>query len=308
MLPLHVANRVLQSLFLGAILVCFISFGVDRVRPQSSSSSSTGTSGPSSGMASSSTGTSGSSSGMASSSSAIPRFFQNNSAIEIFPGPEPNGIQTYCNTTFQGPLNQEDNTTICIIIGGVAKIFFYVNTDEFSLMQIVANGNVTGAFDNPGMWFQAEFSGQATSLKHRRPQVPTDNGYYVPFWTLIITLNNGVYSDMQWDDGCYTCSGDACVDSTCALDASTCYTNDTGSLIDCAPKFFVGWFGTDASGVYLTSAGERLSRFQEYSISSAYSSASQTADLQFNTVSDRYTFTPSCGSGTAQCCTSSNCN
>jgi len=194
-----------------------------------------------------------------------------------------------------------------MVVGGVAKILFYPNVEEFSLLQVVANGNFTGAFDNPLMWFQAEFSGQASSIKHRRPQNTADNGFYVPFWTLIITLSDGLVSTLTWDDGCLTCDSEECVDSTCALDASTCYSTDQGST-DCSPKIFVGWYGTDAGGVYLTSAGSRLSRFQSYSISSAYSSATQTASLQFNDVSTHYTFQPSCGTGTAQCCSGSECN
>jgi len=207
----------------------------------------------------------------------------------------------------QDPLNAYDNTTICIVVGGVAKIYFYPQVEYYTLLQIVANGNFTGSFDNDKMWFQAEFSGRASAIKHRRPQNTVNNGFYVPFWTLIISLTNGVVSDIQFDDGCYACGDDQCVDSTCALDASSCYSTNSGST-DCAPKFFVGWFGTDRSGVYLTSAGSRLSRFRSYSVTSAYSSASQTADLQFNDVSTRYTFKPTCGTGTAQCCDGSECN
>jgi len=298
MLPLNAANRVLQSLFLGAILVCFISLFVDRVRPQPSTAGGTNSTAISS--------TAGYSL-MSSSSSAIPKFFQNNTKFQILPGPEPSSPRTYCNTTMQGPLESYDNTTICIVVGGVAKIFFYVNVEDFSLMQIVANGNFTGAFDNPAMWFQAEFSGSATSIKHRRPQIASDNGFYVPFWTLIITLIDGTISNLEWDDGCLSCSGDQCVDSTCALDAGTCYSNDAGTTVDCEPKIFVGWYGTDRSGVYLTSAGERLSRFREWSVNSAYDGAVQTADVQFTGVSDRYTFTPTCGSGTAACCAGTDC-
>jgi len=309
MLPFNAANRVLQSLLVGALLVCLISLFVDRVRPQdSSSSSSTGL-----GVAQSSSGLqpiSSSSTGyslMSSSSSAVPRFLRNNTANQIFPADEPNSTITYCNTAMQGPLNSYDNTTICLIIGGVAKIYFYPRVEDYSLLQVVANGNFTGSFDHPAMWFQAEFSGRASTIKHRRPQRKENNAFYVPFWTLVITLTDGLVTNLEWDDGCFSCSDDQCVDSTCALDATNCYSTDRGST-DCAPKIFVGWFGTDRSGVYLTSAGSRLSRFRSYSVTSAYNSAAQTADLQFNDVSDRYTFKPTCGTGTAACCDGTECD
>ncbi len=216
-----------------------------------------------------------------------------------------------------------DNITMCIVVGGVAKMYFYVNVDEFSLMQIVVpNGdNSTGAFDHPQMWFQAEYSGGHTQpppsslpatafrqlpplalgadsvlsflfccgvvavspTKYRSPQVATTNqfyGYIVPFWTLIITLDNGRVEKMEWDDGCLSCKDEQCVDSTCSVSIAETGCRAAGSKTDCSPKFFVGWFGTDRNGQYLTSAGSRYSRFRSYSLNSAFTSAYETASLE----------------------------
>jgi len=216
---------------------------------------------------------------------------------DVFPRP------TFCNTTNQGALAAYDNTTICIIIGGVAKMYFYPTVEVFTLMQIVQGDNLS-IFDDPQMWFTAEFSQVSSTVKHRRPQVSGDDSIAtVPFWTLIISLSNGVVSSLDWDDGCIGCSGDSCVDDTCAIDGDRCYHGT-----DCAPKFYVGWFGTDRSGVYLRSAGSRYSRFREYSVSAAFNSAFDTASLDLTGTYDSYTtFQPSCSDGTGTCCTGTDC-
>lgn len=229
----------------------------------------------------------------------------NTTANEIIPKPRPNVTTLYCHTTDQGDMRQWDNTTICIVVGGVAKILFYVNVDEFSLMQIVVplGVNTTGVFDNQQMWFQAEYSQMASPMKYRQPQVPPTSdvyGYIVPYWTLIVTLKDGVVDTMEWDDGCYGCSGDQCVEETCSVSIADVGCRNPGSTADCNPKFFIGWYGTDRDGVYLTSAGSRSSRFRQYSLSSAVSSAYQTASIDIQPVQDAK-FTPSCTSDPSAC-------
>jgi len=91
--------------------------------------------------------------------------------------------------------------------------------------------------------------------------------------TAIIILDSGIPTDIQWDDGCYGCSGDACIDSTCGVGLyDTCWIGET----DCSVKIYVGWFGTDDNDVYLTSSGKRLSRFREFSLNTAFNSATNT--------------------------------
>ncbi len=83
------------------------------------------------------------------------------SSNQINPLAYPNVSRTYCDLKSEDPLAAWENTTVCLVVGGVAKILFYPTTEEFSLMQIVVplGENTTGAFDNQGIWFQAEFSG-----------------------------------------------------------------------------------------------------------------------------------------------------
>jgi len=97
--------------------------------------------------------------------------------------------------------------------------------------------------------------------------------YIIPYWVAIINLHNGIPQSIQWDDGCFTCKGDSCINETCGVNINDCFPYKDGSQIDCDLKVYIAWFGTDNNGNYLTSAGKVPSRFQEYSVSSAVSSA-----------------------------------
>lgn len=248
----------------------------------------------------------GDASSTASSSGGFNVSTVNTTANQIIPKARPNVTTAYCDTTDQGNMRVYDNTTVCLVVGGIAKIYFYVNVDEFSLMQIVVpfGENTTGAFDNQKMWFQAEYSRAVSPMKYRQnPDLTPANefyGYIVPFWTLIITLKDGVVEKMEWDDGCIGCKGDQCVEDTCTVSIAEVGCRDPGSKADCNPKFFIGWYGTDKDGVYLTSAGSRFSRFRQYSVSSAFSEAYQTASVDIAPVQNAK-FTPSCTSDPTAC-------
>jgi len=227
----------------------------------------------------------------ASTAGALP-FFYNITNFTINAVTPPNFPTQLCNTTDQGALAAWDNTTICIVVGGVAKMVFYPNVEDFSLLQIYTPAGAQGAFDLPTQWFQAEFSGVASSYKYR-----SDGGTnIVPFWTLIITLDDGYVSTIEWDDGCLG-SCDPCVDLTCTIPISECT-----SQLTCDPKFYIGWYGTDRDGRYLVSAGKRYSRFRSYSLSSAFSNAySSAASGASVAVPTDLTFTPTCGDGVSAC-------
>jgi len=169
--------------------------------------------------------------------------------------------------------------------------------EDFSLLQLTTPPERLGAFDWPSQWFQIEFSGVASEAKHRRPQDEDSDNYIVPFWTLIVTLDGGRVSKLEWDDGCLgSCS--PCVDSTCGIPIGNC-----NSQAACDPKFYIGWFGTDRNGRYLTSAGKRFSRFRSYSLSSAFNNAYAATEAQAPDPSG-IKFTSSCGDGITNCETS----
>lgn len=139
---------------------------------------------------------------------------------------------------------------------------------------------------------------------------PADDGSSVakittfPLWTVIIKVTDGVIEDIGWDDGCFFCArnGDDCEFSgfdvetylpythdtfrSCHRTHDECYpvyappdnsttpTNDTiTSETECDLKIFVTWTGTDKNGNYLRSVNKRFSRYQAFSIATAYQSA-----------------------------------
>jgi len=290
MKDLNSSKRAETALAVTGFVCVLVAMLIVDVRTQSASSSS-----------SSSTGvglTNISSSGASTAGIGQFNFSITNSTIRALDFPT--SVVTFCNTTNQGQVEAYDNITICVVVGGVAKVLFYPNVEDFSLMQLITPTDAAGAFDLPTQWFQLEYSGVASPAKHRRYQPgPGEdpnlvNEYVVPFWTLIITLDNGYVQSLDWDDGCLGgCS--PCQDATCVVNIDQCQ----GSA-SCDPKFFLGWFGTDSDGRYLISAGERYSRFRSYSLSSAFSSAYDDASsVAPNPTSLK--FQGQCGDGVTQC-------
>jgi len=173
---------------------------------------------------------------------------------------------------------------VCIKMGGLQQIIFFPNVDDYTLMQVAAPPDQKGHFDDSNMWVQVEVAISSVRVvsppkKRMSVSVPAaDSGdsaiiYVVPYWVAIVNLKDGIPTGIDWDDGCYGCGGDSCIMDTCAVDKSTCEIDG----LDCDIKVYMGWFGTDGDGQYLVSAGKRPSRFKQYSISSAVSSAANTA-------------------------------
>jgi len=115
------------------------------------------------------------------------------------------------------------------------------------------------------------------------PENPQVGCSIVPFFTAIITVDGRRATSIAWDNaGCFSCNGPACISgpgsSFCGIDYnSRCLGPNTDGTTDCDPKVYLGWFGQDSNGAYLTSAGQRLSAFRSYSLAAAYNSAADTA-------------------------------
>jgi hypothetical protein len=150
--------------------------------------------------------------------------------------------------------------------------------------------------------FQVEVNGLSSGVKHRYSTstgsgyvFPTINGtvdrsqqvqldastcIVVPFWTIVLNVDQGTLTSVEFDDDCSLCDTDHCVDGNCAQEVTSCsgqvqYENQFSTTADCDFKLYVAWSGTDSDGNYLSSASRRLSQFRRWSIRSAYNSASQ---------------------------------
>lgn len=94
---------------------------------------------------------------------------------------------------------------------------------------------------------------------------------------MVIVLDQGRVSEVVWDTGCYACPPDRCIEGNCAIVQDDCQAS-TGK---CDFSAYVSWYGTDAKGRYLLSAGERLSQFQSTSAQTYYDYVRNNLDTDF---------------------------
>jgi hypothetical protein len=178
---------------------------------------------------------------------------------------------TYCNLTDRA-YSKGQSVPICLRVndgkGGSQKMPFFVEVDEFSLLEVDNSFNKAPFKGNALV--QVEAGAQVSSEVRR-----TSAGNVVPFWTAIIDVRDGNVLSVKWDEGCNGCSGDACIDLFCGVPTTECGVQKGDT--DCDLKVYVGWFGTDADGNFLTSSSKSLSNFRSYSLSDAYTAAAKTA-------------------------------
>jgi hypothetical protein len=187
-----------------------------------------------------------------------------------------------------------------IVLGNVAsngltgrptgKIQFWIETDKFSLLDVVGSTgvefvdpgyNVTGAARDLAnqVVLKVEFAGFTTPPVHRA-LVTVNDDLIAPFWTAIIVVDRGVVTGLEWDNSCSGCS-DVCIRSVdgaaaaCGITREKCKSG--ADNINCDVKVYVGWRGTDAKGNYLLSSQSALSNFRAFAAKIAYDSLAKTA-------------------------------
>lgn len=131
---------------------------------------------------------------------------------------------------------------------------------------------------------QVQSMGYASTVKGYRIQ--TDSGNYtLPYFTAIVTVDNGDVTGVTWDDGCLFCSNtkDSCMHNTynyngvivegskedegkdCYLPDAKCISN--GEVSEACPlQVYVVWAGTDSAGTYFQSSRMRFSQFRGYQL------------------------------------------
>jgi len=98
---------------------------------------------------------------------------------------------------------------------------------------------------------------------------------------ITIAVDQGVVTDMYWDDNCNGCTESMCLEGGCSstiMDLRpTCSDKDQlkEDPYHCGIKIYVAWTGTDKDNTTLSSYTSVPSRFEKYSfIASAYDAAS----------------------------------
>jgi len=97
---------------------------------------------------------------------------------------------------------------------------------------------------------------------------------------ITVNMEEGIITDMFWDDSCTGCIEDLCMEDSCSSVISDLRPScqDKAALEEdpfrCGIKIYIAWKGTDKSNTTLTSFTSVPSRFQKYSfVASAYDAA-----------------------------------
>jgi len=184
-------------------------------------------------------------------------------------------------TNYTGPYRIEKETCVNRTLDGALSTIC-VNETSFVLASSVFCG-VVDAFsvvDMPGAapffldgaMFAIEVLGVFSESRIFRKDY-----LRVPFWTIIITLDNGFLKSIRWDDDCSACSKERCVDSNCAYIPDECGPDGSS----CDPKIYIGWEGTDGNGKHLLSSGQVWSKYRYYSIGSVWNVASDRLQTSY---------------------------
>jgi len=132
-----------------------------------------------------------------------------------------------------------------------------------------------------GVQFEAGNKTTQTLFARRLPKDSTGNytGDVFIFTqvSVVVLLDQGKVDEVIFDTGCYSCPEDRCIDGNCAIRQDECQAG-TGK---CDFSIYVSWYGTDAKGRYLLSAGERLSQFQSTSANTYYNYVRKNLDTDF---------------------------
>jgi len=185
-------------------------------------------------------------------------------------------------------ITKGDFIPVCIIISNKTHSYrtvFYPAADTFTLLE------VDNSWTQPSDWW-GELLGNnlaqfmvAIEVDGVRSSYTTvqANSVQIPYWTITIQLDNGVLNPTTpfvWDNdggsGCFGgCQPSDCLDGFCGSPIVNCGSASTDT--DCDLKIYVGWYGTDSTGTYLTSASKRLSAFRSWSVVDVFQAAASVA-------------------------------
>eukprot|EP00483_Globobulimina_turgida_P001596 UN01598 len=105
-----------------------------------------------------------------------------------------------------------------------------------------------------------------TTMLARKVNAETGQSWIFTQLSVVIILDQGKVDEVLWDNGCYSCGEENCVEGNCAMSHKDCEPGTN----KCDFSAYISWYGTDANGRYLLSAGQRLSQFQSVSAKSYY--------------------------------------
>lgn len=185
-----------------------------------------------------------------------------------------------------------------------------IKADQFSKLSIadswtaedksddaVTKASVLSSATSMDVGVHVESNNEASKIKGFRRDLEHHGNVTFPYYTAIVTVDNGDVTGVEWDDGCLFCSNtaDSCTQNTYDYDGTLltkgdyagedCYVKDSTcvevgtvdpntqmastSVSDaCTLSVYVVWAGTDSEGRYMQSSRLRFSQFRGYQLQS----------------------------------------
>lgn len=232
--------------------------------------------------------------------------------FQLFSNSNTQEIELKCN----GSQNEEkklkigDNTTICIHFKEIGiRMAFSIEVDKFSLFNIAGGYYLSEQFSKNKTISDITLIAQIFENTTTFPAVfysknEKNENIFFPLINIVIKVEKGYIYDIVWDNNCYSCKDEQCQDylseniykNSDTKIFKNCYkkTDSCGSeeeTLNCDPKFYVTWFGTDKDNRQMKSSNMAMSKFKHYSIGSLYDNLCKAFDNQkdsinFETIED----------------------
>ena len=206
---------------------------------------------------------------------------------------QPDGSQQWPGQTLP-PYSQFNVFPLAIVTAGAAQVeasIFYPYLDELQLLQLINSYNASFLSLSASTRIVVEFIGGVIS--NSRTRINATCAYVVPFFTLIVDLDQGYIDSASWQDDCSTCTPEAFVYSddgacNCGVPIGSCIgfnasskssavttagTNFTATSVSCDLQIYIAFSGTDSGGAVLTSSSRTIANFRKWSFASVYDSA-----------------------------------
>ena len=207
-----------------------------------------------------------------------------------------NEIDFYCGGEQTEKLKIGDNTTLCIHFNKIGiRMDFSIEVDKFSLFNIAGgyllseryiekyNQKYLNKQTNVSLTAQI-FNNLTTYPALFYHKSNNDTEFYFPLLSIVIKVEKGEIYDIVWDNNCYSCKDELCMEYSSENNTfkncmnTTDYCKNEQNSIHCDPKLYVTWFGTDKDNRQLKSSNMAFSKFKHYSIGNLYDNLCESFD------------------------------
>ena len=204
-----------------------------------------------------------------------------------------------------------DSTTLCIHFKEIkVRMAFQIEVDKFSLFNIAGGYLLSEKYINKQIEINDNNETNVTLLAQIGDSItsfPANFYYYdeeseekifFPLLNIVIKVDKGKIYDIVWDNNCYSCKKEKCMSYTSiniknnhTNTFKNCMNNNFDSCkekdsLNCDPKFYVTWFGTDKDNRQMKSSNMAMSKFKHYSIESLYDNLCEGFDDKKNKITN----------------------